>query len=177
MGRRFIFLSVAAAAIGSLALSAAAAANLADEVQAGHALSGSIESGQSDCGELSGSQFDAIGEYAMARYVGDDRAHEAMNRQMALMTGETGEARMHEALGRRYSGCGEEAGAGWIASMAGMMGGDRGGFGPGMMAGGRHWGAGSGGMSTAAWVGILIVVVAGAVTATLWISRGRARGD
>jgi hypothetical protein len=166
---RAVFLCLAVSAIGALALPAPAAANLAQEVQAGRALAAAVESGRSSCGELSNSQFDAIGEFTMARYVGDERAHEAMNRRMVRMMGETGEARMHAALGRRYSGCADEAG--WIGPMAGMMTGARGGFGPGMMASGRHFGPGSSAMSTAAWIAILIVVAAAAVTLTLLLSR------
>ena len=175
MVRRILLCLVAA--IGLLALPGEAAANLAGEVRDGGALATAIESGRTDCGELSGAQFDAIGEYAMAGYVGEGEAHEAMNRQMTAMMGAAGEARMHAALGRRYSGCGEAAGAGWIASMAGMMDGERGGHGQGMMAGGRHWGAGAGGMSTAAWVAILVAVAALAATATLWLARRRPHGD
>ncbi|MGE5408155.1 MAG: hypothetical protein ACM3NV_06035 [Syntrophothermus sp.] len=109
----------------------------------------------------------------MARYVGDERVHEAMNRRMRAMMGEAGEERMHEALGRRYGGCAGGAGAGWIASMAGMMDGRRGGSGPGMMGRGRHWDGGSSGVSTAALVAIVVAVAAAAAAATLWLSRRR----
>jgi hypothetical protein len=177
MARRAASLCLALAAIGSLALPAVAPANLAGEVQEGRRLTQSLESGQADCAGLGESQFDAIGEYAMARYVGSERAHEAMNRRMVGIMGEAGESRMHAALGRHYGGCGGAVGTRWIASMAGMMDGGRGGFGPGMMAGRGHWGAGSSGVSTAGWIAILIGVAALAVAATLWLSRWRPRGD
>ncbi|MFN8164498.1 MAG: hypothetical protein U0R26_11875 [Solirubrobacterales bacterium] len=184
MTRRAVHLCLAIAAAGMLALPAPATAGLAGEVHEGATLLSSIEAGRTGCAEIAGSGFDAIGEYAMARYVGDGRAHEAMNRRMSLMMGEAGEARMHAALGRRYSGCGGGR-AGWIDAMAGMMDGSNGGQGPGMMDGrraepgpgmarGSHWGGGSGGISTAALVALLAAVAAAAAVLTLWLSR-RAR--
>ena len=165
-----VFLSLAVAA--PLAVPAIAAGKLEGEVTEGRALARSLESGRAECGDLDGGDFDAIGEYAMARYVGDGPAHEAMNLRTTRMMGEAGEARMHSALGRRYSGCGG-GGSGWIEAMAGMMNGEGGALGRGMM--GAHSGGGMGGMSTAAWVAIVAAAGALVVGAAVLLSRQRTR--
>ena len=124
-----------------LALPAGAAADLGSEVAQGQSLARSLQAGQTTCGGLKADDFEAIGEYAMDRFVGNRARHEAMNAHMVRMMGAAGERRMHVALGYRYTGCGGAPQSGWLGPMAGMMGrygpgnATAGGYGSGMMGG------------------------------------------
>lgn len=127
--------------LGGLLLPSAAFASLSSEVHAGKSLSASLGSGHLPCSELTADDFDSIGEYAMAPYLGSGEAHAAMNRHMTLTMGPAGERRMHIALGHRYSGCAGGPASGWVGAMGTMMSGRSGGSGGfGTMTGGRPYG-------------------------------------
>jgi hypothetical protein len=102
---------------------AAAAPTLTQEEQQGEAIAEAVRAGERQCADLSADEFDLIGEYAMGSFLGSGATHSAMNRRMTLMMGEPGERRMHMALGYRYSGCPGGPVAGWVGTVAGMMGG------------------------------------------------------
>lgn len=128
---------------GALLFPSATLGNLTIDVQRGQQLAEQIRSGEKKCTDLAGNDFELIGEYAMARYLGSTASHEAMNSHMTLMMGSAGEERMHLALGYRYSGCRGGPAAGWVGAMGGMMSGNyegSGGYGGRMMGGGYRGG-------------------------------------
>jgi hypothetical protein len=192
MRRPLVSLAAVIAALALFALPASATADLGSEVAHGQALADSLQSGQRSCGDLHADDFEAIGEYAMDRFIGNRAAHEAMNAHMVQMMGPQGERRMHIALGYRYTGCAGAQQSGWIGPMAGMMGGygsgggyPRGGVGQGMMGGRSYgpmmgWGFGSqgGGVSAlgAVAIGVGAAILGGLLVALVLGLRGRRPG-
>jgi hypothetical protein len=169
---------------------AGATPSLADEEQQGDGLVESIRSGQQRCADLSAADFELIGEHAMGSYLGITTTHEAMNAHMTRMMGPGGERRMHIALGYRYSDCPNGPGSEWVGAMAGMMSGDAGDRGPGMMGrGGYESGDRSGAMmnsrdhdgnSVSALAVLLIALAAAALgggLVALWNQRRPPRQD
>lgn len=130
---------LAAALLIVPALGVASSASAASsEEQQGAQLLKDKDAGKVSCGALSTPDFERIGEFVMGRMLGTSATHDAMNRQMTLMMGRTGETQAHVFMGRRFAGCATGDGPTSFGAMMGMMG-------AGMM-GSAYGGGGSGAM-------------------------------
>lgn len=133
---------LAAALLIVPAFGVASASAAGSEEQQGAQLLKDKDAGKLSCGTLSTTDFERIGEFVMGRMLGTSATHEAMNRQMTLMMGRTGETQAHTFMGRRFAGCGTgdvptSFGAMMGMMGAGMMGSAYGGDGSGTMMGSR----------------------------------------
>lgn len=118
--------------------SASASAAAGSEEQQGAQLLREKDAGKLSCGTLSATDFERIGEFVMGRMLGTSATHDAMDRQMTLMMGRTGETQAHVFMGRRFAGCAAGGVPTSFGAMMGMMG-------AGMM-GSAYGGSGSGTM-------------------------------
>ncbi|MFN8164212.1 MAG: hypothetical protein U0R26_10400 [Solirubrobacterales bacterium] len=157
------------------------------EEQQGAALMHEFQAGEQSCASLTSKQFELIGEYIMARMIGNPAAHDAMNARMKQMMGPRGEAEAHIFLAQSNLGCTNGAGPPTsFGRMMGMVGAYRGGRGMGSgMMGGSNGGAGesagnySGGSGmmgenhhNAGWgtgTIVLVVLLGGALVAALTV--------
>lgn len=99
-----------------LAAPASAALAQGDDARGREILRG-LDDGTRSCAETSAADFEAVGEYLMARMAGDTRAHGAMDDLMRSMMGSRGESAAHTQMGRRAGRCG----GGPVGAMMGMM--------------------------------------------------------
>lgn len=132
--------ALAAALLIAPALGVASASAAGSEEQQGAQLLKDKDAGKLSCGTLSTTDFGRIGEYVMGRMLGTSATHDAMDRQMTLMMGRTGETQAHTFMGRRFAGCATgdvptSFGAMMGMMGAGMMGSASGGSGSGTMMG------------------------------------------
>jgi Short C-terminal domain len=114
--------TLAAALLALTALAAPAAMGATSEQQQGAQLLGMLQSGKASCASLSTTNFERIGEYVMGRMLGSSAAHDAMNRQITLMMGATGETQAHTFMGQRFAGCATGQAPPAFGAMMGMMG-------------------------------------------------------
>ncbi len=183
--------AVVGAALAALVVifaSVPAAAQTGPEVR-GARLFGALKRGDQRCDQFKSGDFEAIGEFVMARMAGSARAHASMNRLMETMMGPRGEEQMHEVMGRRLTGCGggtSPAGFGRMMGalgliMGGTMGAGSGGAGVpgyGMMGGSASGGARFGndddeGPSAVAMVGMMAVLIGAVALVLVWLRPKR----
>lgn len=66
-----------------------------------------LQSKKLDCTSLKDEDYEALGEYFMGQTIGN--SHAAMNTMMIQMMGKEGEEQMHVVMGKRMSGCDQDA--------------------------------------------------------------------
>ena len=97
----------------------------AREEQEGKEIWEKLQAKRIECKNLTDDNYASLGEYYMGQMTGT--SHEAMNTMMTQMMGEQGEEQMHIVMGKRLSGCDNQAqlpqnGVGFMPMMW-MMGG------------------------------------------------------
>lgn len=159
-----------------LLLCAPLASATPQEEQQGSRLLQELESGKLECSDASTSDFELVGEYAMGRMFDSPAQHEAMDQMMRRMMGDRSEESAHEAMGRRFSGCGGgqmPAGFGRMMGAVNAM---------GMMGGYGYYSSADendddfDGLSAAAMVGTMAVLIGSIILALLLLARRRPNG-
>jgi hypothetical protein len=116
-------LIIALIMLTALATSAVAPASGATSQPTGAALAQQALSGQAGCGKLSTAQFGIIGQYFMARMLGDSTAAQSeMTDHMQALWGAGGQQQAYQFMGQRVAGCATGNGPAAFGAMMGLMG-------------------------------------------------------